>query len=410
MIDAATIYAGPMIATLLGDFGADVVKVEHPHGDGLRSWAWEKDGESLWWALVGRNKRAVTLALNDPRGAAVLRRLLAETDVFVENFRPGTLERWGLDPEDLLRVNPRLVVVRVSGFGQTGPYRSRPGFGTLAEAISGFADTNGAEDGPPVLPQWPLADGIAALAGAFATMMALRHAERTGEGQVVDLSIYEPLFWILGAQTTAYDQLGIVPSRQGSRTAFNVPRECYRTRDGRWVALSGATTATGQRILRAVGRDDLVDAPWFGDIGGRIAHRADIDEAIASWVAERDNAEVLATFGAVGATVGPVYSIADIAADPHFTERGSITTVEHPVLGPLRMQGLIANLTRTPGRIRSTGPQLAEHNDEILRDRLGCRPDELARLVAEGVVGPSGARAPEPAAGPAPDADALRTG
>jgi crotonobetainyl-CoA:carnitine CoA-transferase CaiB-like acyl-CoA transferase len=410
VVDAATIYAGPMIATLLGDFGADVVKVEHPRGDGLRSWAWEKDGESLWWALVGRNKRAVTLALSDPRGAAVLRRLLAETDVFVENFRPGTLERWGLDPEDLLRVNPRLVVVRVSGFGQTGPYRSRPGFGTLAEAISGFADTNGAEDGPPVLPQWPLADGIAALAGAFATMMALRHAERTGEGQVVDLSIYEPLFWILGAQTTAYDQLGIVPSRQGSRTAFNVPRECYRTRDGRWVALSGATTATGQRILRAVGRDDLADAPWFGDIGGRIAHREEIDEAIASWVAERDNAEVLATFGAVGATVGPVYSIADIAADPHFTERGSITTVEHPALGPLRMQGLIANLTRTPGRIRSAGPQLGEHNDEILRDRLGCRPDELARLVAEGVVGPGGTRAPEPAAGPAPDADALRTG
>jgi crotonobetainyl-CoA:carnitine CoA-transferase CaiB-like acyl-CoA transferase len=409
VVDAATIYAGPMIATLLGDFGADVVKVEHPRGDGLRSWAWHKDGESLWWALVGRNKRAITLALSDPRGADLLRQLLAETDVFVESFRPGTLERWGLAPDDLLRINPRLVVVRVSGFGQTGPYRTRPGFGTLAEAISGFADTNGQADGPPVLPQWPLADGVAALAGAFATMTALRHAERTGEGQVVDLSIYEPLFWILGAQTTAHDQLGIVPSRQGSRTAFNVPRECYRTRDGRWVALSGATTATGRRILRAVGRDDLADAPWFDEITGRIAHRDEIDEAIASWVADRDNDEVLATFEAAGATVGPVYSIADIATDPHFDQRGSITTVEHPALGPLRMQGLIANLTRTPGRIRSTGPLLGEHNDEILRDLLGCPPDELARLESESVVGPSGTRRDAPSPEPAPDAPPVRT-
>lgn len=389
VVDAATIYAGPMIATLLGDFGADVIKVEHPRGDGLRDWEWRKDGESLWWALVGRNKRAVTLALSDPRGAAMLRELLAETDVFVENFRPGTLERWGLGPDELLAVNPRLVVVRVSGFGQTGPYSSRPGFGTLAESISGFADTNGPADGPPVLPQWPLADGVAALAGAFATMVALRHAEQSGEGQVVDLSIYEPLFWILGAQTSAYDQLGTVPVRQGSRTGFNVPRECFRTRDGRWVALSGATTATAQRILRAVGRDDLADAPWFGDIAGRLAHRDEIDDAIATWVARRDNAEVLAAFDAVGATVGPVYSIADIAADPHFRERGSVTTVEHPTLGPLMMQGLVAHLTRTPGRIRSTGPARGEHNDEILRARLGCPPDELARLVRDGVVAPS---------------------
>lgn len=243
-----------MIATLLGDFGADVIKVEHPHGDGLRQWEWRKDGESLWWALVGRNKRDISLSLSDPRGADVMRRLLADADVFIENFRPGTLEKWGLDPEDLIAANPKLVVVRVSGFGQTGPYRSRPGFGTIAEAMSGFADTNGAADGPPVLPQWPLADGVAALAGAFATMIALRHAEATGHGQVVDLSIYEPLFWILGAQTSAYDQLGTLPTRQGSRTGFNVPRECYRTRDGRWIALSGATTATAQRIMRAVGR------------------------------------------------------------------------------------------------------------------------------------------------------------
>jgi crotonobetainyl-CoA:carnitine CoA-transferase CaiB-like acyl-CoA transferase len=388
VIDAATIYAGPMIATLLGDYGADVVKVEHPRGDGLRQWEWRKDGESLWWAVAGRNKRDISLKLSDPRGAEVLRRLLRDADVFIENFRPGTLEKWGLDPAELLAANPRLVVVRVSGFGQTGPYRERPGFGTIAEAMSGFADTNGAADGPPVLPQWPLADGVAALAGAFATMMALRHADATGEGQVVDLSIYEPLFWILGAQTSAYDQLGTLPTRQGSRTGFNVPRECFRTRDGRWVALSGATTPTAQRIMRAVGRADLADADWFTDISGRIAHRDEIDDAIAAWVAAHDNADVLAMFDAAGATVGPVYSAADIATDPHFAERGSIVTVDHPVLGPLRMQGLLAQLSRTPGHIRAPGPALGEHNDDILHGELGYSYAELADLTEAGVVGP----------------------
>ena len=387
MVDAATIYAGPMIATLLGDFGADVVKVEHPKGDGLRQWEWRKDGESLWWALVGRNKRDVSLALSDPRGAEVMRRLLAEADVFIENFRPGTLEKWGLDPQDLLAANPKLVIVRVSGFGQTGPYRSRPGFGTIAEAMSGFADTNGAADGPPVLPQWPLADGVTALAGAFATMIALRHAEATGQGQIVDLSIYEPLFWILGAQTSAFDQLGTLPTRQGSRTGFNVPRECFETRDGRWIALSGATTSTGQRIMRAVDRPDLADAEWFGDIAGRIAHRDEIDQAIATWVGQRDCDDVLATFEAVGATAGPVYTAADIAADPHYQQRGSVVTVDHPTLGPLRMQGLIARLSGTPGRIHGPGPVLGEHNDEVLHDQLGYPRDVLEKLIDAGVVG-----------------------
>ncbi|MBO0801887.1 MAG: CoA transferase [Nocardiopsaceae bacterium] len=387
VVDAATIYAGPMIATLLGDFGADVIKIEHPRGDGLRTWEWRKEGESLWWALVGRNKRALSLLLSDPRGADLLRQLLAESDVFVENFRPGTLERWGLAPEDLLAINPRLVVVRVSGFGQTGPYRERPGFGTLAESISGFAHTNGPADGPPLLPQWPLADGVAALAGAFTTMMALRHAEYSGEGQVVDLSIYEPLFWILGAQATAYDQLGIVPDRQGSRTSYNVPRGCFQARDGRWVAMSGATRVAAERIVRAIGRDDLADADWFGDISGRLAHRDEIDDAIATWVAGCDSAEALATFTAAGATVGPVYTIADIMADPHFAARGSVTGVEHPVLGHVRMQGLIAHLSRTPGRIRSAGPRLGEHNEQILRDILGRCSGDLTRLARDGVIG-----------------------
>lgn len=218
-------------------------------------------------------------------------------------------------------------------------------------------------------------------------MIALRHAEATGHGQVVDLSIYEPLFWILGAQTSAYDQLGTLPTRQGSRTGFNVPRECYRTRDGRWIALSGATTATAQRIMRAVGRPDLADAEWFSDISGRIEHRETIDEAIASWVGQRDNADVLAMFESVGATAGPVYTAADIVADPHFTERGSIVTVDHPTLGAVRMQGLIAQLSRTPGQIRHPGPAVGEHNDEILRTELAYPDDVVDALAEAGVIG-----------------------
>lgn len=389
VVDAATVYAGPLIGTLLGDYGADVIKVEHPRGDALRQWEWRKDGESLWWALIGRNKRAITLALSDPRGADLLRRLLAGTDLFIENFRPGTLEKWGLAPDDLLRVNPRLVVVRVSGFGQTGPHRQRPGFGTVAESISGFAYTNGEPDGPPILPQWPLADGVAGLAGSFAAITALRHAERTGQGQVVDLSLYEPLFWILGAQASAYDQLGVVPGRLGSRTGFNVPRNSYRTRDGRWVALSGATLPAAQRVMRAVGRADLTEQPWFADIGGRLGHAAEIDDAIARWVAERDSAEVLKAFAEADVTAAPIHSIADIMADPHYVQRESITNVQHPTLGPLRMQGLIARLTETPGEVRHPGPRLGEHNEQILRDELGCSPDLLRELARDGVIATS---------------------
>lgn len=386
VIDAATIYAGPVLATMFGDFGADVIKVEHPAGDGLRGWGWRKGGESLWWTVVGRNKRSVSVNLSKPAGADVLRKLVADADVLVENFRPGTMEKWGLDPEDLLEINPRLVVVRVSGFGQTGPYRERPGFGTLAESFSGFAATNGASDGPPVLPQWPLADGVAALAGAFATMVALRHAEATGQGQVVDLSIYEPLFWILGAQTSAYDQLGEVARRLGSSTDFNVPRETFQTRDDKWVALSGATTATARRIMLAIGRDDLADAPWFDDIDGRVEHRAILHDAIQEWVVKRDFDDVLRRFTVEGATVGPVYAIDDIVADPHFNERGSIIEVDHPRFGRVKMQGLIARLTETPGRVRTPAPERGADSRSILVDELGIDEDVYDRLVVDGIV------------------------
>src|SRR5205807_6623096 len=238
VVDCATLLAGPLIATLLGDYGADVVKVEHPKGDALRSFGWVKDGVSLWWLFVNRNKACVSLRLSDPAGAVLLKELVADAEVLVENFRPGTMERWGLGWEELSVLNPRLVMVRVTGFGQTGPYAGRPGYGTLAESLSGFAHLNGYPDGPPTLPPLALADGVAGCVGAFATLAALRHRDATGQGQVVDQAIYEPPFWMFGTQALVYDQLGEVPGRTGNRTPRTVPRNRLQPADGRWSGLS----------------------------------------------------------------------------------------------------------------------------------------------------------------------------
>ena len=250
IIDTATLFAGPMVATLLGDYGAEVIKVEHPAGDSLRNLGWEKDGVSLWWAVVNRNKQAVTLKLSHDLGRRAMLRLVEEADVLIENFRPGTMERWGLGWEDLHAINPRLVMVRVTGFGQTGPYRERAGFGTLAESMSGFAHINGHPGGPPTLPPFALADGIAGLSGAFLTMAALRSRDLgDGTGQVIDLSIYEPIFWLLGPQATVYDQLGIVQGRTGNRAPFTAPRNAYLSRDGVWLGLSGSSQSTAERTV-----------------------------------------------------------------------------------------------------------------------------------------------------------------
>jgi crotonobetainyl-CoA:carnitine CoA-transferase CaiB-like acyl-CoA transferase len=387
VIDAATLFAGPVIATLLGDHGAEVVKVEHPAGDNLRSLGWNKDGVSLWWALVGRNKRSVTAKLSDPRGAEILRRLVTDSDVLVENFRPGTMERWGLGPDVLREINPRLVIVRVTGFGQTGPYRNRPGFGTLAEAMSGFAHIHGYPDGPPTLPPFALGDAVAALTGAFAVMMALWRRDQggNGRGQVIDLSIYEPLFWILGPQASVYDQLGLIQGRTGNRAPFTAPRNAYQAADGRWLGLSGSAQSIAERIMRLVGREDIVQEEWFRDHAGRLEHVDELDDAIAAWIGQRNSDEVIRAFEEVSAAIAPVLSIAEIMDDPQYIARDTVTTVEHPVLGPLKMQNVIPVMSETPGRIRSCGPELGEHNDEILT-ALGYDEDQLAELGRAGVI------------------------
>jgi crotonobetainyl-CoA:carnitine CoA-transferase CaiB-like acyl-CoA transferase len=386
VVDAATLFAGPLTATYLGDFGADVVKVEHPSKpDAARGHGPSKDGIGLWWKTLGRNKRTITLDLSHPDGAATMRRLLAESDVFVENFRPGTLERWGLGPDELLAANPGLVVARVTAFGQTGPAASRPGFGTVAEAMSGFAAVTGEPDGPPTLPPLGLADGIAALATAYAIMAALRHREATGEGQVVDLAIIEPILMMLGAPITAYDQLGYVQPRTGNRSVNNAPRNVYRTADGDWLAVSTSSQSIAERVLHMVGRSDLVAQPWFGSGRERAEHADELDEAVGTWIAARPTEEVVEAFEAAHAAVGRVYDIRGVLDDPQYQALGTALTVEDPDLGPMRMQNLLFRLSATPGSIRWAGRPHGADTDDVLKE-LGLTEAEIGRLRKDGAV------------------------
>ena len=388
VIDVSTLFAGPLIATFLADFGADVIKVEHPRGDALRTLGWSKDGISLWWLVVNRNKRCVTLDLSKLAGQELLKQLARDADLLVENFRPGTLERWGLGYDDLHAINPRLVMVRTTGFGQTGPMRSRPGFGTLAEAMSGFAHINGQPDGPPTLPPFALADSVAALHGAAAAMFALYHRDAggAGEGQCIDLSIYEPLFSILGPQATVYDQLGIAQRRTGNRAPFTAPRNAYQARDGTWLGLSASSQSIAERVMRLVGRADLVDEPWFKDHEGRLDHQDELDQAIGDWIGERTADEVLDRFAEHEAAIAPVYSIAEIFEDPQYRARETITDVEHERLGPVKIQNVVPRLSRTPGTIRHLGAELGAHNEEIFVGELGRPREDLDAWRRQGVV------------------------
>jgi crotonobetainyl-CoA:carnitine CoA-transferase CaiB-like acyl-CoA transferase len=364
-----------------------VIKVEHPRGDPLRNLGSERDGVPLWWSVASRNKRCVTIDLSKAGGQHVLRRLVATADVFIENFRPGTLERWGIGPDVLHEVNPGLVIVRTTGFGQTGPYSNQPGYGTLAESMSGFAELNGWPDKPPSLPPFALADGVAGLTGTYAAMFALwwRDHGGRGKGQVVDLAIYEPLFWLLGPQASLYDRLGMVQKRTGNSAPFVSPRNAYQANDGRWLGLSASSQSIAERVMKIVGREDLVQEEWFRDHRGRLEHNDELDAIIGAWIAERDSAEVLETFAAGEAAIALMYTIEDIVEDPQYLERESVVRVEHPVLGDLLMQGVIPRLVDTPGSVQYPGAELGEHNAEIYGG-LGLSPAQVDRLCGDGVL------------------------
>ncbi len=383
VLDLSRLVAGNMLSLQLADFGADVVKVEPPSGDPLRDW--RDAGLALHWKTYARNKRSLVLNLRHAAAIDALLRLASTADVFVESFRPGTLERMGLGPDVLLATNPNLIVVRVSGFGQTGPYAPLPGFGTLVEAMSGFAARTGFPDREPVLPPLALADMVAGLYGAFATVTALRARERgVARGQVIDLTLLESIFSILGPEAAIFRATGAVKERTGSGSHTSAPRNVYRCADGKYVAISGSTESMARRIFETIGRADMLADARFASNSARVAHRSLVDAAVGGWFAQRPREEAVALMRKAGVTAGPVYDIADAMADPHFKSR-VIVEVADPELGSLPMHAIMPRLSVTPGQWRRPAPALGEHTDLVLAE-AGYDAAAIARLHQEGAV------------------------
>jgi crotonobetainyl-CoA:carnitine CoA-transferase CaiB-like acyl-CoA transferase len=362
VLDLSRLMAGNMLTLQLADFGADVIKVESEHGDTLRDW--KNGGKSIWWKVYARNKRSICLDLKNRDDVDKLLALVPQAQVLVESFKSGGLESYGLAPDVLHQANPKLVIVRISGWGQTGPYAARPGFGTLVEAFSGFAEKNGFPDKPPALPNLGLADMIAGLSGAFATLAAVREVEVNGGlGQVVDLSLLEPMLGILGPDAGIYQHTGQLPRRMGNRAEVAAPRNAYLCSDGRWMVMSGSTQRMAARILKAVGAPELIDDPRFADNAARLANIDELDRVIGGFVQQHTLEENLAHFGALDVTVGPVLSVDQLMRDAHVTERQVLVDVPDAQLGSVTMHNVFPRLSRTPGSIRTPAPQLGEHQD-----------------------------------------------
>ena len=387
VLDVSTILAGPLCCQILGDFGADVVKIEHPRaGDGMRGHGYERDGQPLWWKMISRNKRTVGLYLGDPDGAEVFAELAATADVIVENFRPGTFARWGVGYDALTERNPGLVMLHVTGWGQGGPYRDRPGFGTLAESMSGFAHLTGQPDGPPTLPSFGLADSIAGISGASAVMMALYERDaRGGKGQEIDLDILSPIMTAVGPHLLYVDQLGHNLQRHGNRSVNNAPRNTYRTADDRWVAISTSADRIAERVMRLVGRPEVIDEPWFGSGRERAEHADALDEIVGSWIGERTRDEVIDAFEEAGAAVAPIYEPEELIDDAQVNAMDMVTTVTDENLGPMRMQNVLYRMAGTPGRIRFTGRALGADTDDVL-EGAGISAERIEKLRDKGVL------------------------
>jgi formyl-CoA transferase len=387
VLDLSRLVAGNTLTQLLADFGAEVIKVEPPAGDTLR--AWQTNGVPVTWKLYSRNKKSLCLELRRPEAIELLLKLVPTTSVLIESFRPGILEKMGLAPEKLLERNAKLVVVRISGWGQDGPYSQRPGFGTLVEGMSGFASMNGFADREPVLPPMYLADSVAGLHGAAATMIALRVAEREGAGQVIDLPLLEPLFNILGPQAANLRLTGKVKARTGNRSTTTAPRNAYRTKDGHWVCLSASIQKMTERLLRAIGRAELIADPRYATNAARLAHADELDAIIGAFIGARTQAENVAFFEKHQVTIGPVYDIAQIVEDPHVIERELVADYPDADMGAFPMHHVIPRLSRTPGAIRSPAPRLGEHNRALLAE-VGVDETAYSKWLAAGVVSEGG--------------------
>jgi crotonobetainyl-CoA:carnitine CoA-transferase CaiB-like acyl-CoA transferase len=386
IVDASNLIAAPMASTFLADFGAEVIKLEHPQGgDSLRTHGALKDGEPLWWKYLGRNKRNITLYLGAPEGRDIFLDLIKDADVVVENYRPGTMERWGLGYQTLAEVNPRLVVAHVTGFGQEGPLSHRAGFGTIAECMSGFAHRNGYPDGSPTLPPFGLADTVTGMLTAYGIMVALWERQTSGKGQEIDVALIESLLHVLEPQILEYDQFGTAMGRMGNHNPLNAPRNIYETADHRWVAISASTFSTAARLLQLVGRPDMTEEPWFESAYERSQHVELIDEAVGGWIGSHSHDEVVAACDEAGAPCARIYSAKDIVEDEQFAALESIVTVEDPVLGPIRMPNVAFRLSRTPGKVRWPGAALGQFNDEVF-EGLGLSPADREKLRERGVL------------------------
>ena len=391
VFDCGQVVAGPTIAMILGDFGAEVIKVENPRGgDQGRYFGRNKGGVPLVWKQLSRNKKTITLSLSKPEGQALFCRLVEtlKADVVIESFRAGTFEQWNLGEERLRALSPGLVMVRVSGFGQTGPYSDRPGFGTLAEAMSGFAQITGQPDGPPTLPPFPLADTVAALYSTIGVMLALyqRDAKGTGRGQSIDTSLVETLYAVLTGHAVSWDQLGLPGKRYGNRTTGSAPRNTYRTKDDRWVAIAGSTQAITERLFAVMGQADLLEDERFATNQARLTNVDAVDAVVSAWVGARTQAECMQVLLAAEVAAAPIADFKDLAEDPHMIARGALTEIDDPELGKLKMPTVQPRLSETPGRIEYAGLPMGVHNREIYIERLGMAEGEFERLQGAGVV------------------------
>ena len=392
VLDISNLVAGPGISTNLADFGADVIKVEHPKlGDYIRNWGHKKDGVPLAWKSHARGKRLLGLNLNTPQGQKIIRRLAAGADIMIESYRPGKLEEWGLDYDTLSVQNPKLILVRVTGWGQTGPYKDRPGFGTLAEAISGFAHITGQADGPPTLPSFALGDGITSLVGTYAVMMALYHRDvHDRPGQVIDLSIFESIFSILGPQVIEFDQLGIVQQRFGNRSPRGVPRNAYETSDQRWVAISAFAGDMALRLFRAIDRNDMAADPRYATAAERLARGDVVDGIIADWIKQRPLHDVLERLEQFEVPAAPIYDIEQIQRDPHYQARQTIAQMPDEDLETIKITNIPVKFSRTPGKIRHTGRTAIGYDTIDILQEIGMNKAEIEDLIDRQIV-----RAPE---------------
>lgn len=390
ILDLSRLFAGNVLTQMLADFGAEVVKVEPPTGDTLRGW--KTNGVSTHWKIYARSKKSLCLDLRSPKATELLLELAKSAQVLVESFRPGVLEKMGLGPDALRAVNPKLVVVRISGWGQDGPYHQRPGFGSVIEGMSGFAAINGFADREPVLPPMYLADGVAGAYGAAATMVALREAERPGgRGQVIDLPLFDPLFALMGPQAANYRLTGQTKPRSGSRSTNSAPRNAYRCRDGKYVSLSGSTQGMAERILRTIGRADLIDDPRFRTNADRLRNVEELDRIIGEFIGRHDQAELVQMMEDAEVTVGPIYDIAQIMTDPHVVSREILADYPDDEVGELPMHHVVPRLLDTPGTVRTPAPRLGEHNREVL-SWIEVEAGAYDQLLAAGVAVEEGKR------------------